>query len=163
MSSGCMSISPSPSQSWAIRTNAIPGKVRAIEPAPESYSNPVAAAAGGDRQSSSTSNATVAVFYNALFDVPNPEHFLRIGMTAQVSIQLGDAHNALTIPSAALRNRGADGRYAIRVLKPAGASKRGRRASASTISCKRKFWTDCRKANASSPASRTQSASGAGK
>ncbi len=41
-------------------------------------------------------------------------------MTAQVSIQLGDAHNALTIPSAALRTRGADGRYDVRVLKPDG-------------------------------------------
>ena len=96
------------------------GKLRAVEPAPENYSNPVTAAAGASGQASSTSGAAVAVFYNALFDVPNPEHFLRIGMTAQVSIQLGDAHNALAIPSAALRNKGADGRYAIRVLKPGG-------------------------------------------
>ena len=94
------------------------GKLRAVEPAPENYSNPVAAAASG--QQSSTSAANVAVFYNALFDVPNPGHFLRIGMTAQVSIELGDAHNALAIPSAALRNRGADRRYDVRVVKPGG-------------------------------------------
>jgi macrolide-specific efflux system membrane fusion protein len=97
------------------------GKLRAVEPAPESYSNPTTAAAGSSGQSASTGTANVAVFYNALFDVPNPEHFLRIGMTAQVSIQLGDTHNALAIPSAALRNKGADGRYAIRVSKPGGA------------------------------------------
>ena len=41
-------------------------------------------------------------------------------MTAQVSIELGDAHDALAIPSAALRDRGADGRYDVRVLKPGG-------------------------------------------
>ena len=41
-------------------------------------------------------------------------------MTAQVSIKLGDAHNALVIPSAALRNRGADGRYDVRVVKSGG-------------------------------------------
>jgi macrolide-specific efflux system membrane fusion protein len=97
------------------------GKLRAVEPAPDSYSNPATAAgAGGSGQSTSTSNTAVAVFYNALFDVPNPEHFLRIGMTAQVSIELGDAHNTLAIPSSALRNKDADGRYAIRVLKPGG-------------------------------------------
>jgi macrolide-specific efflux system membrane fusion protein len=96
------------------------GKLRAVEPAPESYSNATAVGAGSSSQASSTSGSAVAVFYNALFDAPNPEHFLRIGMTAQVSIQLGDARNALAIPSAALRNKGADGRYAIRVLKPGG-------------------------------------------
>ncbi len=96
------------------------GKLRAVEPAPDNYSIPLAAGTGASSQSSSTSTANVAVFYNALFDVPNPEHFLRIGMTAQVSVELGDAHNALTIPSSALRSKGADGRYAIRVLKPGG-------------------------------------------
>ena len=95
------------------------GKLRAVEPAPENYSNPVAATAAAGQQSA-TAAANVAVFYNALFDVPNPAHFLRIGMTAQVSIQLGDAHNALAIPSAALRNRGVDGRYDVRVVKPGG-------------------------------------------
>jgi macrolide-specific efflux system membrane fusion protein len=95
------------------------GKLRAVEPVPESYSSPASAAAASAQQSP-TSAANVAVFYNALFDVPNPAHFLRIGMTAQVSIELGDAHDALAIPSAALRNRGADGRYDVRVVKPDG-------------------------------------------
>ncbi len=96
------------------------GKLRAVEPAPDNYSNPLATGTGASNQSSSTSTANVAVFYNALFDVPNAQHFLRIGMTAQVSVQLGDVHNALAIPSAALRNKGKDGRYSIRVLKPGG-------------------------------------------
>jgi len=95
------------------------GKLRAVEPAPESYSSPAGAAAASAQQSP-TSAANVAVFYNALFDVPNPAHFLRIGMTAQVSIELGDAHDALAIPSAGLRNRGADGRYDVRVVKSDG-------------------------------------------
>ncbi len=95
------------------------GKLRAVEPAPENYSNPAGGAATSAQQSP-TSTANIAVFYNALFDVPNRQHFLRIGMTAQVSIELGDAHDALAIPSAALRDRGADGRYDVRVLKPGG-------------------------------------------
>ena len=94
------------------------GKLRAVEPAPDNYSNPVTASPSG--QQPQTPAANVAVFYNALFDVPNPAHFLRIGMTAQVSIELGDAHDALAIPSAALRNRGADGRYDVRVVEPDG-------------------------------------------
>jgi macrolide-specific efflux system membrane fusion protein len=95
------------------------GRLRAVEPAPENFSNP-AGGAGASGQQPATAAVNLAVFYNALFDVPNPGHFLRIGMTAQVSIELGDAHNALAIPSAALRDRGADGRYDVRVLLPGG-------------------------------------------
>ena len=56
------------------------GKLRATEPAPDSYSNATTTAAGSSGPSSSTSGSAIAVFYNALFDVPNPEHFLRIGI-----------------------------------------------------------------------------------
>lgn len=99
------------------------GKLRAVEPAPQNYSDPATAiaGAGASGQSPSTSGAAAAVFYSALFDVPNSEHFLRIGMTAQVSIQLGDARRGLAIPSAALRGKSADGRYSVRVLKAGGA------------------------------------------
>lgn len=45
---------------------------------------------------SGTSNASV--YYNALLDVPNPENRLRIAMTAQVSLLLGEAKNALLVP-----------------------------------------------------------------
>lgn len=45
---------------------------------------------------SGTSNASV--YYNALLDVPNPENRLRIAMTAQVSLLLDEAKNALLVP-----------------------------------------------------------------
>lgn len=43
-----------------------------------------------------------AIYYNALFDVENPDHLLRIGMTAQVSIILDSAEDALLVPSQVL-------------------------------------------------------------
>lgn len=60
--------------------------LRQIEPAPES---------------SDSSNST-AVYYNALFDVPNLDQKLRINMTAQVYIVLNSAEDVLLVPSAAL-------------------------------------------------------------
>ncbi|MDO4795371.1 MAG: efflux RND transporter periplasmic adaptor subunit [Brachymonas sp.] len=48
------------------------------------------------------SNTNKAIYYNGLLDVPNPEGKLRIEMTAQVSIVLAQARNALVIPSGAL-------------------------------------------------------------
>lgn len=94
--------------------------LRAVEPGPQSLSEATSAMPGG-AQSQSASSGSNAVFYNALFDVPNPDHFLRIGMTAQVSIRLGDARNVLAMPVSALRERRADGRYVVRVLRSSGA------------------------------------------
>ncbi len=68
--------------------------LRAVEPAPES----IASESSG---STSTSSST-AIYYNGLFDVPNPEGRLRIAMTAQVNIVLAEAKDALTVPSSAL-------------------------------------------------------------
>lgn len=65
--------------------------LRQIEPAPESIKT--------DEGSSSNS----AVYYNALFDVPNPDGRLRINMTAQVTIVTNSAKNALMVPAAALQ------------------------------------------------------------
>jgi membrane fusion protein, macrolide-specific efflux system len=42
------------------------------------------------------------VFYDALFDVPNPQHQLKVQMTAQVSFVLDEAKNALSVPLSAL-------------------------------------------------------------
>lgn len=67
--------------------------LRQVEPAPESISN----------ESSTSSNS--AIYYNALFDVPNLDGKLRIDMTAQVYIILAEAKNALTIPAAALQSK----------------------------------------------------------
>lgn len=68
--------------------------LRQIEPAPESIKT--------DSNTSSSSSAS-AVYYNALFDVPNEDGKLRIDMTAQVTIVLAEAKQVLTVPAAALQ------------------------------------------------------------
>ncbi|PCE32555.1 efflux RND transporter periplasmic adaptor subunit [Burkholderia ubonensis] len=90
------------------------GKLRAIEPAPQNFLESQAGLGGAAGGGSSKTNA--AVFYNALFEVPNPGHRLRISMTAQVNIVLGGARNALSIPAAALGAKDKNGTYAVRVL-----------------------------------------------
>ncbi|MFM9923616.1 macrolide transporter subunit MacA [Variovorax sp. H27-G14] len=73
------------------------GTLRAVQPSPEKINN--------------------AVFFNALFDVPNPERTLRVDMTAQVAILLGEAKQALAVPLTALGARDKEGRQQVRVLK----------------------------------------------
>jgi membrane fusion protein, macrolide-specific efflux system len=73
------------------------GTLRAVQPSPEKINN--------------------AVFFNALFDVPNPDRTLRVDMTAQVAIMLGEAKQALVVPLTALGTRDKDGRQEVRVLK----------------------------------------------
>ncbi len=48
--------------------------------------------------------------------MPNPDGSLRIAMTAQVTIVVGDVHDVLSIPSTALGARAPDGRYRVRVV-----------------------------------------------
>jgi len=69
-------------------------KLRQVEPAPNSINT--------DTNTSSSSSSS-AVYYNALFDVPNEDGKLRIDMTAQVYIVLDEARNVLTIPAAAIQ------------------------------------------------------------
>jgi macrolide-specific efflux system membrane fusion protein len=88
------------------------GKLRAIEPAPQNFLD-TSSASGG---MGGSSKPNTAVFYNALFEVPNPEHRLRISMTAQVGVLLGAARQALSVPAAALGEKAPDGRYAVCVL-----------------------------------------------
>jgi macrolide-specific efflux system membrane fusion protein len=91
-------------------------KLRTIEPAPESIETEISATS-----SASSSNGTSnAIYYNALFEVPNPDGELRISMTAQVYVVLGEAKNTLTIPSAALSDRSRDGSYSVRVVNGEG-------------------------------------------
>ncbi len=71
--------------------------LRQIEPAPDSIKT------DSTTSNSSSSSSSTAVYYNALFDVPNEDGKLRIDMTAQVYIILNDAKNVLTIPAAALQ------------------------------------------------------------
>jgi len=89
-------------------------KLRGTEPAPQHY------AQSSDKAEGGAGKPTGAVFYNALFEVPNPDHRLRIAMTAQVHIVLDTAQKVLTVPVAALGGREADGRFAVRVLDDKG-------------------------------------------
>ena len=83
------------------------GTLRAVEPAPPELQGNEPKAPG-------------PVFYNALFEADNTGHRLRIGMTAQVTVIINRASNALTVPLSALGERSADGRYPIRVVAPGG-------------------------------------------
>jgi len=86
-------------------------KLRGTEPAPQNFL---------ETQTAGTPKQNTAVFYNALFDVPNPDHRLRIAMTAQVRIVLDTAKAALTVPVAALGPRNVDGSFPVRVLDAKG-------------------------------------------
>lgn len=69
--------------------------LRQVEPAPKSINS--------ESTNSSSSTSSTAVYYNALFDVPNEDGKLRIDMTAQVSIVLAESKNVLTIPASAIQ------------------------------------------------------------
>lgn len=86
-------------------------KLRAIEPGPTTIATDTTTG------SSTSTSTTSAVYYNGIFDVPNPEDRLRINMTAQSSIVLAHVEKALTLPSAALGARAGGDRYRVRVLE----------------------------------------------
>ncbi len=71
-------------------------QLRQVEPAPNSINT--------ESNNSTGSSSSTAVYYNALFDVPNEDGKLRIDMTAQVYIVLDEAQNVLTIPAAAIQS-----------------------------------------------------------
>lgn len=81
--------------------------LRGIEPASTSFAS----------QSSGAGRSDSAVFYNAFFDVPNPDGRLRINMTAQVRVVLEVSEGVLTIPVAALGEQNPDGTYPVRILE----------------------------------------------
>ena len=64
--------------------------LRAIEPAPESF-------ASDTPTSNSSNSSTAAVYYNALFDIANPERQLRTSMTVQVNVVVAEAKQAVTV------------------------------------------------------------------
>lgn len=68
--------------------------VRGIEPAPSAI------------ETADTIATDEAIYYNALLEVENPGHRLRIGMTTQVSIMLDEARDVLTVPASALKREG---------------------------------------------------------
>ena len=85
------------------------GVLRAIEPGPTLMTGDDSELVIGDSD---------AIYYNALFDVENPDNLLRFGMTAQVSIILDSAENALLVPSQVLiKNPHQQGSYQVPVKK----------------------------------------------
>jgi len=87
--------------------------LRTVELAPESVMKDDSLSGGSTASGSGTSNASV--YYNALLDVPNPDNRLRIAMTAQVSLLLGEAKNTLLIPIQAV-HKTADKKQQVQVL-----------------------------------------------
>ncbi|XKM13898.1 efflux RND transporter periplasmic adaptor subunit [Orbaceae bacterium ac157xtp] len=81
--------------------------LRAIEPAPDSINT---------ETSTTSSSATTAIYYHGLFDVDNPEHLLRISMTAQVYIILAQAKDVLYIPSMAITQKLPNNKAKIYIL-----------------------------------------------
>jgi macrolide-specific efflux system membrane fusion protein len=76
------------------------GKIKQILPTPELINN--------------------VVFYDVLFNIPNPERELNIQMTAQVFIVLAQAKSVLLIPTAVIGNASEGSNIKIQVLKPDG-------------------------------------------
>ncbi|WP_050476029.1 efflux RND transporter periplasmic adaptor subunit [Herbaspirillum rhizosphaerae] len=92
--------------------------LRSIEPAPDSILQDDTSTTS--TSSTTTSTTSTAIYYNGLLDVPNPDGKLRISMTTQVYVVLAEARNAIVIPSTALGERDAGGRYTVRVLDAKG-------------------------------------------
>lgn len=85
-----------------------PGVLRAIEPGPTIMD--------GD-DSDLSADDSEAIYYNGLFEVDNPDHILRIGMTAQVSIVLDSAKDSLIVPAQVLvKKPGSPDTYQVPVL-----------------------------------------------
>ena len=99
--------------SYSIHYTKLYDTLRAIEPAPESESE-------DDSSSSSSSSSDSAIYYNALFDVPNPGHKLRVAMTAEVTVVLGESKQVLTVPLSALRGPSLGGRSQVWLAGPDG-------------------------------------------
>ncbi len=82
--------------------------LKSVDPAPETITN---------EDTSAKTISSAATYYNGKFEVPNPDHKLRIFMTAQVSIILGEVKQALSIPLSVLGEDRGQGQYDVRVLK----------------------------------------------
>lgn len=80
--------------------------LRTIEPSPTTKVDDSTSASSAD-----------AIYYNGLFDLPNPDRALRIGMTAQASIVLARAANVLCVPVAALDSAMAGNKATVTVLR----------------------------------------------
>jgi macrolide-specific efflux system membrane fusion protein len=87
--------------------------LRGIEPVPEVDQT--------DAKVTTATATTTAIYYNGLFDVPNPDGKLRPLMTAQVNIVLNKVDKALLIPASALGKRDRKTKlYSVNVLETHG-------------------------------------------
>lgn len=96
-----------------------PGKrydatLESIDPAPDSIRSDESISTTGSAGSSSTSNT--AIYYNGVFNVPNPDGHLRTYMTANAHIVLGAARDVLTIPASAVGPGSPERGFVVRVL-----------------------------------------------
>lgn len=88
-------------------------RLRAIEPVPEINQT--------DTKVTTATATTTAIYYNGLFDIPNPDGRLRPLMTAQVNIVLDKVEGALVIPASALGKRDRKTKtYTVNVLETRG-------------------------------------------
>lgn len=69
-----------------------------------------------EQTASTTTTSNAAIYYYALFDVPNPDHQLRVAMTTQVTIVLGERKQVLAIPQTALGKKLGDNEYEVALL-----------------------------------------------
>ncbi len=97
--------------------------LESIDPAPDSIRSDASISTSSTASSSSTSNT--AIYYNGVFNVPNPDGSLRTYMTANAHIVLGQAKGVLTIPSSAIHGSAERG-FIVRVLGKDGAVERRR-------------------------------------
>lgn len=92
-------------------------QIERVEIAPTSLVNDAGGAGAiGGGSTSGTPTSPRAVYYNAVFDVPNPKGQLRPSMTAQVSVLISQLRQALLVPTAALGERDAHEVYTVRVV-----------------------------------------------
>ncbi|MDR0881574.1 MAG: efflux RND transporter periplasmic adaptor subunit [Candidatus Adiutrix sp.] len=75
-----------------------------------------------DGRDTSASDSVTAIYYYGKLVAPNPTGTLRIGMTTQNVITIGEAKNALMVPSIAVNGHG--GQYFVQVLENGRAEER---------------------------------------
>ncbi|MGK9264085.1 efflux RND transporter periplasmic adaptor subunit [Sinorhizobium meliloti] len=96
-------------------------KLESIEPAPESITKDSSITSSSSTTASSDATSSdEAIYYNGIFNVPNPDGNLRTYMTAQVHIVLREAKDVPMVSAAALQERNPDGSYTVRVMAPDG-------------------------------------------
>ena len=114
-------------QMMSDRTERRFGTIKEIGVVPLNYAQSSEAATASASKASGGAEgggASTPIFYSATFDVPNPDHKLRVGKTAEVSIIVGAAKGALAIPTAALGEQLQDGRVVVQVLAADGKPER---------------------------------------